>query len=395
MRKVGIIGMGQCGNNILLQTIDDEKELITELLDEQYLFETVALNTTAFDMQKLEGKCANIIVYGGSGAGKNRKKGKSLLKQYYQGIIDKMIDIFIECDVIITEGSTGGGSGSSAIALITNLLRSAFKRLKADGTIDSIPVFIPIGVMPVITEDLAAQTNTIETIHEIDSLKSAYMLLDNNRLADENIKDIYSTINTTVSLISRVIRGDYNAESTEYGNMDNMDFLRLINTEGLMTINTVAGIKSIDLDRMSMGEIILKSIRNSFNVQLEKDKVIGKIGIIYNITENMLDMISDSYPELEKELGVTPYKFKHVNIVEDESETSIITILTGLSAPMSRIAEITDMIEEAKDSVKKRDTSRLAAVRDEINWLSDDDIDEDDDTLDNVESDDEIFGKFN
>ena len=37
---------------------------------------------------------------------------------------------------------------------------------------------------------------------------------------------------------------------------------------------------------------------------MEKDKVIGKIGIIYNITENMLDMISDSYPELEKELGI-------------------------------------------------------------------------------------------
>ena len=393
MRKVGIIGMGQCGNNILLQTINDEKELITELLDEQYLFETVALNTTAFDMQKLEGHCSNIIVYGGSGAGKNRKKGKNLLKQHYQAIIDRMIDVFIECDVIITEGSTGGGSGSSAIALITNLLCSAFKRLKADGTIDSIPVFIPIGVMPVITEDLAAQTNTVETIHEIDSLKMAYMLLDNNRLANENIKDIYGTINGTVSLISRVIRGDYNSESTEYGNMDNMDFLRLINTEGLMTINTVAGIKSIDLDRMTMGEIILKSIRNSFNVQLEKDKVIGKIGIIYNITENMLDMISDSYPELEKELGITPYKFKHVNIVEDESETSIITILTGLSAPMSRIAEITDAIEEAKESVKRRETSRLAAVRNEINWLSDDDIDEDE-SSDEVESDDDIFGKF-
>lgn len=391
MRKVGIISAGQAGNNILLQTIEDEKELIMDLLDENYMFETAALNTTEFDMNKLQGKCENIIIYGGDGAGKNRKRGKQLLKASYQGIIDKLVDIFIDCDVILLEASTGGGSGSSSIALITDLLRSSFVKLKRDKTIDKLPVFIPLGILPSLSEDLTAQSNTIEAVHEIDSLKTAYMLLDNNVLHDSNIKDIYENINMTASQFARIIRGDYNSESTTLGNMDNRDFERLISTEGLMTINTVAGIKSTDLDKMSMGDIILKSIRSSFNVQLQKDKVIGKIGIIYNITESMLDKVKDSYPEIEKEIGTTPYKFKHVNIVEDESETSIITILTGLSAPESRISEIVDVIEEAKDSVKKREASKLSDAREEISWLADDDEDEEDF---DVEDDEDIFEKY-
>ena len=187
-----------------------------------------------------------------------------------------------------------------------------------------------------------------------------------------------------------MLRGDFNSQSSKYGNIDFRDMVTLISTPGLMSINKITGIKETDLSNQSLESLIIKSIKDSYNIQTEKDKVISRIGIILSLTESMLGKFDSSLKELTDEVGQTAFKQVHVNIVEDESQTSIITILAGMSCPDSKLSDFVEMINSAKSEVTKTKESKIKDLNQSINWFNDDDEVEEE-----IEEDiEDIFKKY-
>lgn len=384
MRKVGIIGMGACGNNVIYTVAQNDERLLElagklseedRVLTEDYRFILHAVNSTEFDMNFLDTTNVKIKILGGEGCGKSRVKSKKIFKESAKELIPAVSTDMVDADIIIGVAGLGGGTGSGEIAMFLDILRNQFKIMDKDKARKRI--FMAIGVLPSLGEDLTAMANTIEAIKEIDSIGIPYCLIDNDSVGSTSMKDVYEITNNAIAQDVRIIRGDYNAIPSDVNrNMDEQDCKRLFSTPGLLTINKISGIKETDLDKSSIDDLIIKSIRTSHNVQLEKDKIVGKIGVIVNLTESMLEKFDQSLLSVQKEIGMTPYRFMHVNLVDSEDQTTIITILAGLSCPDSKLSEMSELINQAKEALSKKKESKVGAIKDATDWLRDEDEDE-------------------
>lgn len=386
MRKVATIGIGACGANITLEVSNLDNYLVEQGFDEIYAFNKHAINSTEFDMTFLEGTDVKVKTIGGNGCGKSRVKSKRLFKNVLKEMIPAIANEIIDCDIIVVEVGLGGGTGSGIIAMFLDILRNQLSILDKN---KRDRIYIAIGAIPRLTEDLTSLRNAIEAITEINSINIPYCLID-NELVTGSIKDVYEATNRSVAMDLQVIRGDFNAVPSKIRNMDERDCFRLFSTPGLMTINKISNIKEVDLDKLSIDDLIVRSIKDSYNVQIEKDKVLGKIGVIMNLTEAMLEKFDESLEGVQKEVGKTPFKFIHVNIVENEAQTSIITVLTGLSCPDSKLAEMSEIINQAKSAVNIKKESKVGELNAATNWLNDD---EDEDELETTSMDD-MMGKW-
>jgi Cell division GTPase len=393
MVKVGIIGTGACGNNVTLTISEMDESLIDKgiLKDEQHLFKLQAVNSTSFDMTLLQDKDIYTKIIGGDGCGKSRPKSKKLFKENSKELISDLVTELKGCLYVVVIAGLGGGTGSGNIAIMIDTLRSQYKYV--DDKKEKKVIYIAAGVMPSLKEGLQELKNAIDAVHELNTLDIAFMLLDNSSVTSaSSIKDVFNIINNSITEDMRIIRGDFNSKPS-ISNMDEQDCRRLYSTAGYMTINKIAGFKEVDLDKSSLDDLILKSIRESYSVQMEKDRIIGKIGVIYNITERMLEKYDESMAKLQDEVGKTPHRFKHINIVENESECSIITILTGLSIPDSRLIEMEEILNESQEALSKEKESKIKNIKSSTDWLKDDD-DDDTEEDEKTSSLDDVLNKW-
>ena len=257
--------------------------------------------------------------------------------------------------------------------MISDLLRSTGNKSR---------IVLPIVVIPDNTEDIRALSNTIEVCKELNSINIPYMLIDNGK-AEGSLAQRYNAINNSIVEDIQVIRGDFNSK-TSLDNMDFNDSYKLFSCAGLLTINKISGFKSTSLDKSSFDDLIIKSIKESYNVQLQKDKQIKKMGIILTVTKEMLELFDRNIPNVKKEIGIPKELFLHINICENDNDCSIITILSGLSMPDDRLEEMIEIIESAKSNLTSTTTSNINDLASSIDWLSsDDDEDDDDEELQN------------
>lgn len=394
MKKVGIIGTGACGSNILLTVAEVDERLLEDefITEEDMLFKLQAINSTEFDNTFIKHKDVFTKIIGGRGCGKSRLKSKKLFKANSAELVDDLVKELHGCEYVVVVVGLGGGTGSGQFALTIASLQTKSDLINPElAKLDEEVIFIGIGSIPTFGEDPIALKNSIDSIKEVNTLGIAYMLPDNSSIQSTSIKDVYEMINKSISEDLRVIRGDYNSVPSKISNMDYRDCSRLFSTPGLMTISKIAGIKEVDLDKMTFDELILKSIKDSYNVQMEKDKVIGKIGIIMNITENMVNKYDESFSGLLKEVGKTPFVFKHVNIVENEAETSIITILTGLSIPDSKLEELSEVANSAKEDSGRVTESKIDEIQESTSWMEEE---EDDSKKKKKESMEDVLNRF-
>lgn len=332
---------------------------------------TVAVNSTEIDTVGVD-HSSGLIYLGKEGCGKIRSEGKKLVKNQASQFIPRLAELCGDASLVFIIGATSGGTGSGSLPITSDLLRSYYKSQKRDVKI------IAIGILPDASEDVRALSNAIETVKELSGLGIPYMLYDNDTVQGSLINK-YTTINNSIVEDIMVLRGDYNLP-TVYGSMDVRDSSNLLKVPGLMTVNKISGFKKTTLDQKSFDSLILKSIKESYNVQLQKDKVIGRIGLIVSLTEEMLDSFDKGISAVQDELGKASEIYTHINIVEDEKEVSIITILTGLSVPDSRLEDMAYAIEAAKEKVLKQSKSSINDLSATADWLRDkDEEDEEDD----------------
>lgn len=345
--EVSVLGSGACGNNIV------------KLANPS--FNTIAINSTKLDLDFTEGlENHNTLLIGEEGCGKLRENGKSLVKNSIQEYSSKLNPLIINSEMAIVTGAFGGGTGSGSIPITADIIKSTNNKIT-----------LVIGVLPQNSEDIRALINTIEACYELQSLNIPYILIDNESYND-SIKEMYTNINESIVEDMRVLRGDYNTQSA-YGNMDVKDCKRLFSTPGLMSINKISGLKDTTFEKESYDSLILKSIKQSYNVQIEKDKFIKRMGVILTVTEEMLTKFDRGLPELKKEIGIPMELFIHINIVDksEVSKCSIITILAGMSFPDSRLEDMADIVEAAKSQLTKQTSSNISNLKESLNWMDD------------------------
>ena len=174
MLNIGVIGIGNCGNQIAL------------LAHKEADCEVYAINSSENDLATLPDDIPKRLVGDSEGTGKNRADAKKFLKKAAMELVtDETFKNFIFTkDVIMIASSTGGGTGSGMSPVLSSIIRSTFKN--PDGT---NKIVILVGVLPKLSEGYSTQVNSLAYAHEVfDVLKDAtYMFYDNNKYNKDSV----------------------------------------------------------------------------------------------------------------------------------------------------------------------------------------------------------------
>lgn len=342
MLKAKVIGTGAAGNKAVLELVTshgfDPKDV-------------TLINSTDSDIPKEYRDGA--IIFGKSnakylgGCGKERSLGNRLfLNDLENGKIDLKSIVDDDTNFVIIVSSTEGGTGSSTSPIIARYIRDYLR----------IPVVMVLFFG--FNTDARGMQNSIEICQELSSdytvigISNAKFLdnVDNNKIRAERLA------NTEFCEIVKILSG-YGMEPGAQ-NIDNTDLCKLVTTPGYMCLGT-ASIKNAKNPSM-INNTIKAAIDDSKFVD-PSDKSAKRIGVIFNITEDMEDNIDINGAEFVKAYG-SPYEmFTHIQYTKN---TSIKWIAAGMNLPIDAIKEIYEAFKEASSAVHKEPDSFFNFVSD-------------------------------
>jgi cell division GTPase FtsZ len=288
------------------------------------------------------------------GAGKDRTEAKNFVKQNIQDLLKqevfkKMMD---ENEVVFVISSTGGGTGSGMTPVLTEILSKIYSTKR----------FIIVEIYPPIRESVAAQQNSIEYLKEIKQFipNSVYMSYDNNKRANKPTSEMMEEINIEIVEDICVLRGDYQYP-TPYTSIDEKDALKLLETPGRLSVVKLYGLKEKDLDDKSIEDMIIYNLKNtSVGVELERDRIVKRMGLITNLNDKLHKALDTNMTQLKDFVGEPVEGFEHIMINKDpEDPNRVIVILAGMSVPDDRIQKMLQRIEEATEQLTKVKSSSI------------------------------------
>lgn len=313
-RKCGILSIGAGGGNV---------GVLFYLANYPSLF----VNSAKLDLDSLtevEEKYKYHIP-GGEGCNKDRKKSKELFRKDIDNIINEIKEKMPGIEYLFIIGSAGGGTASGVLA---SMKRIAMNEL-------DLKACIIVTILPnTKTESVKALINAYETLAEIEQLEEPGMtiILDN----DKNVNKM--RINEMFFCYLDALLT--NSSSSVLGNVDNAEIEELISTPGMAIISKLGKDKS-DTQQL------ISTFRNNIYAPLEDDKVIKYMGLI-NAGNGRDIQIEDFY----REIG-TP-----LDTFTGHEADATICILTGLSLPYAKMAEIKEIIDSHKETIKRNLTAQ-------------------------------------
>lgn len=352
MLKVGIVGIGNTGNQICA------------LAHERLGIPVMAVNSSEKDLDTLPANIIKKVMKSrdgdSQGAGKDRAKAKNYLKDSISTLIaDSEIDDMVTAlDICFVISSTGGGTGSGTAPIMTTILKTKYPDTK----------FILVGILPVESEAYSSHVNTLEYLTELydnDNLKDqTYMLYDNDTYSDEPSYRMMETVNNEVVNDIDVIRMKYNY-STKYDSIDENDMLRLTSFAGRIVVARVEDIKEKDVDRRCIEDMILDKLKRNSHVTTWGDKKVIATGIITNLSESLTEGFNNHIPHVREFIGESDHDFNHIYVTPDRKVTnSVYLIATGLSPISDRITRINERIEDIEAKQAARETENALADSD-------------------------------
>ena len=329
MLNLKVIGAGAAGNKAAIALIKENgfnKDFVT------------LINSTPKDIPD-EFK-ENAMIFGSKdrlgGCGKERTIGKELfVKDLRNGIIslDNIADPDTHAVVIVS--STEGGSGSAATPIIAKYLKEVI----------GIPVIVVLFFG--FNTDVRGMQNSIEICQDLQK--------DYGVIGISNAKFLDITNNNTLKAeqmanrqfcdIIDTISGRYLTPGSQ--NIDDTDLYKLVCTPGYMMVenSNISKVKNVD----QYNKIIQATIDNSTLVDCSI-KGAKRIGIIYNISDQMTDNIDMSANVIKDTYG-TPYEmFTHV---QPSDKNNVIWIAAGMPLPIKELKNIYDNYLTATETVKK------------------------------------------
>lgn len=347
--KIGFLGIGAAGANICE---------VAEGLN----FHTAIMNTSPEDLDAIKLVKNKLLLGIQGGAGKDRRIAKQEVRSFHRDILNFVENKFYEKDIdlIYVVFSSGGGTGSGIAPMTIDMLKKLLPNKN----------FGAMVILPDLNESVVAQANSQECLKELASLNIPTIIIDNNKYIEAN-KDscvtrqkLYNTINSHV-LDDLNVLINTKRPASRYGNIDNQDILKLLLTPGVMSIGITHDL-DLTFKEGSLQKQILKSWEESPYPQLELDRVISRMGIIYELEEKYTSMIN--YQELYKEIGTPLELFEGIYEPNTKATQKIISVITGLSFPITRVKGMNEIINKNKELfVVKKDFSFES---DSLDWFS-------------------------
>jgi hypothetical protein len=219
------------------------------------------------------------------------------------------------------------------------------------------------------------------------------MLYDNDRLADMPNYQILDTINKEIVSDFKVLRCDYNYV-TKYDSIDDRDMMRLISFPGRLVVARVENFKEKDIDSKDIEDLIIEKIKTSAHADVQRDKKILASGVIVDLNETLITKFDNNVPKVRQFIGDPIHAFNHISVNSDRKlPNNVFYIMSGLSPVNSRMAIISDRIEEIEEAQKAitNDDDVLTSI--DLDSLSSVTEDKEKDVKDEVHLKD-IFNKF-
>lgn len=387
MLQIGIIGIGNCGSQI------------AKLAYETAGCEAFAINTSEKDLSTLPGSIPRRVIGETEGTGKNRDIAKKSLKDAIVNLIreEEFREFVSGKDALLVVSSAGGGSGSGMAPLLVEIGKKSFKN--KDGT---SKIMILVGVLPKLSEGESTQVNALQYLQEIYDVmnKPTYMLFDNNRLSSLSSYKVLEEVNKDVVRTVEIMMGKYNY-ATPYDSIDDEEMRVLLRAPGLLFIGGVYGLKEKDLDGVTIEDKLVEAIKTNSQVELQRDGVISKTGLITNLDSHMNERFDSHIEAVREFIGEPTDEFLHTYVNEDKGmPNNVIIILTGLSKVADRISKIEERLVEIEEN-QRENAAKVEGptidqnMIDRLNKKRDDASTDAEDITDEPVELSEIFGKFN
>ena len=321
-------------------------------------FNTFCINSSEKDLDIIDENISVFLLGNSEGAGKDRRVAKSFVKQYYKDLLktEDFIGFINNIDVVFIVSSTGGGTGSGMSVILADILSKVYVN----------KIFINIGILPTLTDSIGAQRNTLEYLKEIKNLDKGYMLYDNNKYKHLTPDAYMSNINNEIVDALCYLRGDYSYK-TKYGMIDDADMFKLLTVPGMINISYYENFMEKDMDdKVMLDTFIPKIMKINGTCQIDKDRIIKRMGVIVNLSEDLSRYYSSGMEDFKSNVGEPLEVFEHYYLKEDESIPNRLgVILSGLSIPDDRIQIVVQRIKEVEDALNKRkETSILDSIDD-------------------------------
>ena len=351
MLKVGIIGIGNAGNQVAALAL--EKKQIPAL----------AINASEKDLDTLSVKMNQIVFGDSAGSGKDRSIAKGFVKNNIKDLFREadFKSFMEEVDIIFVVNSTGGGTGSGMGPILTDILRGYYAK-------DENKVFINIGILPTLGESVGAQRNTIEYLKEMSELGGSFMLFDNETRSNLATNKQMDIINMEIVNMISIIRGDM-SHSSPYGMIDDKDMCKIISMPGMIFMDVLTSIfedtVTEDIDKMMLNHIAQESCMT----KVDNDKIVKRLGFIAYLTSELHEHFNENLPAIREQFGEPIEDFKHfAENTESDKLNSVALIMSGLSIPDNRIRSMINRIEKVEEELRK--TKKSNTLSNALNKIS-------------------------
>ena len=304
--KIGFVAIGQAGGNI------------GQLLEKKG-YSVLYLNTSKEDLETIKDGKYKYHITGGEGCNKDRHKAKKLIVDDFNNILTK-IDDTVKTDMLFVIFSAGGGTGSGAGPMLTDMLVSEGREVGV------------ITIVPAMTESLKTQVNAYECFQELVNIENSgnCFILDNEKSKDKlTINAIF--VNALCAFLD--IPNKYHSKK---GNIDIAEIMESLKAHGMACVSQFPDTevaKLVDQDK-------------NIYAPMESDKVIKYITISANESLANMQDITTVYGE--------PW-----DVFRAYSPKESIMLMSGLSYPVNRLDKIHHKVEDNKDSIIKNLSSGM------------------------------------
>ena len=304
-----LLGIGACGGNQVAAF-------------RKYGLNSFYINSALEDLQSLGLKDIHYYhLNGAKGCHKNRNVSKNYLANNYEDIL-LYLERYLTGKYVFLFGSTGGGTSSGMVALLTDLIETELHK-----------IVIPVVTIPNFTESLQAKTNSYETLKELfECAKHTVFIVDNNKETN------YAKSNSILAdLIYSLIT---DVSSSGDGIYDYSEICSMLEQTGYGMINAFTRKPT----QNNITQDLKRAIDTSIFADIEPRNSLYYCGIK---TSTMRKTINIDYEELQLQFGYWRDVF-----VGYQTKSDLI-FLSGLQYPSGTISKLYESIQIDKEKIQR------------------------------------------
>lgn len=342
----GLVGLGQAGSRIA--------EIFYNLK-----YEACVFNTATQDLEHINLPTDKkvFLPFALGGAGKELENGRQAIEQNAELVLDKLEEVFVNCEMLLLAISGGGGTGSGGAEAILGLMSSLGK-----------PVGV-IYVLPMESEDALSKHNAVTTLGKLARMASSDAITTLIVIDNSKIELLYPGISkaefwpiANKSIVEPLhIFNSLSAMPTQYEALDSMDFGRIFTT-GDCTIYGMIEVTNY-METTAIAEAVIENLESGLlasEFNLKETRFGGYIVIASSNTLKKLPSVNIDYcNHMINDICNSPSLVHGVYEMDMEDDVvRVYSMFSGLGLPTSRIESLKKQAEEQMATIKEKESNR-------------------------------------